>query len=311
MPRECRICKLCTSGEVEDEVHFIFCCGALKETRDTYAESLQFDFDQTASHTIEVKIGRWYNVPRECRICKLCTSGEVEDEVHFIFCCGALKETRDTYAESLQFDFDQTASHTIEVKIGRWYNVPRECRICKLCTSGEVEDEVHFIFCCGALKETRDTYAESLQFDFDQTASHTIEVKIGRWYNVPRECRICKLCTSGEVEDEVHFIFCCGALKETRDTYAESLQFDFDQTASHTINEIESFMTEPKVKQFARFITDMQARSQPARWGGLNLDGWNTRRTPLGHCPRDVINLKNAPTLGHSQAPPPPWTLPV
>ena len=52
-----------------------------------------------------------------------------------------------------------------------------------------------------------------------------------------------------------------------------------------------------------------QARSQPARWGGgLNLDGWNTRRTPppLGHCPRDVINLKNAPTLGHSQAPPPP-----
>ena len=53
---------------------------------------------------------------------------------------------------------------------------------------------------------------------------------------------------SGEVEDEVHFIFCCGALKETRDTYAESLQFDFDQTASHTINEIESFMTEPKVK---------------------------------------------------------------
>ena len=26
---------------------------------------------------------------------------------------------------------------------------------------------------------------------------------------------------------------------------------------------------------------------------------------PLGHCPRDVINLKNAPTLGHSQAPPP------
>ena len=46
--------------------------------------------------------------------------------------------------------------------------------------------------------------------------------------------------------------------------------------------------------------------SQPGG-GGLNLDGWNTRRTPpLGHCPCDVINLENAPTLGHSQAPPPP-----
>ena len=75
---------------------------------------------------------------------------------------------------------------------------------------------------------------------------------------MPRESRICKLCTSGEVEDEVHFIFSCGALKETRDTYAESLQFDFDQTASHTISEIDSFMTDPKVvKQFARFITAM------------------------------------------------------
>ena len=50
-----------------------------------------------------------------------------------------------------------------------------------------------------------------------------------------------------------------------------------------------------------------QARSQPARWGGSEL-GWVEHQAhppPLGHCPRDVINLKNAPTLGHSQAPPP------
>ena len=47
--------------------------------------------------------------------------------------------------------------------------------------------------------------------------------------------------------------------------------------------------------------------SQPARWGGSEL-GWVEHQAhppPLGHCPRDVINLKNAPTLGHSQAPPP------
>ena len=52
----------------------------------------------------------------------------------------------------------------------------------------------------------------------------------------------------------------------------------------------------------------VQARSQPARWGGSEL-GWVEHQAhpppPLGHCPRDVINLKNAPTLGHSQAPPP------
>ena len=55
-----------------------------------------------------------------------------------------------------------------------------------------------------------------------------------------------------------------------------------------------------------------QARSQPARWGGSEL-GWvgtPGAPPPLGHCPCDVITLKNAPTLGHSQAPP-PWALPV
>ena len=36
------------------------------------------------------------------------------------------------------------------------------------------------------------------------------------------------------------------------------------------------------------------------------MGGTQAHPPPLGHCPRDVINLKNAPTLGHSQAPPPP-----
>ena len=63
--------------------------------------------------------------------------------------------------------------------------------------------------------------------------------------------------------------------------------------------------------------------------GGLNLDGWNTgantgfpegggediHKTPLGHCPRDVIrppeNWKTPPLLDIHKHPPPPWTLPV
>ena len=47
--------------------------------------------------------------------------------------------------------------------------------------------------------------------------------------------------------------------------------------------------------------------SQPGGGGGSEL-GWVEHQAhppPLGHCPPDVINLKNAPTLGHSQAPPP------
>ena len=56
------------------------------------------------------------------------------------------------------------------------------------------------------------------------------------------------------------------------------------------------------------WVSHPQARSQPARCGGGGSElGWVEHQAhppPLGHCPRDVINLKNAPTFGHSQAPP-------
>ena len=45
-----------------------------------------------------------------------------------------------------------------------------------------------------------------------------------------------------------------------------------------------------------------QARIQDFLKGGGGED--IHKQPPLGPCPRDVINLKNAPTLGHSQAPP-------
>ena len=59
----------------------------------------------------------------------------------------------------------------------------------------------------------------------------------------------------------------------------------------------------------SRYITRPVA-SQPGGGGG-GVWTWmggtpGAPPPPLGHCPRDVINLKNAPTLGHSQAPPPP-----
>ena len=62
---------------------------------------------------------------------------------------------------------------------------------------------------------------------------------VGRWQNVPRENRICKICNSGEV----HFIF--------------RLQFDFNNTDNYTLEQIKVFMLEATVKHFARFLTDM------------------------------------------------------
>ena len=57
---------------------------------------------------------------------------------------------------------------------------------------------------------------------------------------------------------------------------------------------------------FISLLVHRPVASQPGVWGGSEL-GWVEHQAhppPFGHCPRDVINLKNAPTLGHSQAPP-------
>ncbi len=36
-----------------------------------------------------------------------------------------------------------------------------------------------------------------------------LEIETARWQNKPVEERICKVCDSGEVENEFHFIFSC------------------------------------------------------------------------------------------------------
>ena len=56
-----------------------------------------------------------------------------------------------------------------------------------------------------------------------RTSSHTLEIEVGR-YNRPkvdRELRTCKLCKSGLVEDERHFLLNCSYFKEERELHAE------------------------------------------------------------------------------------------
>ena len=43
-----------------------------------------------------------------------------------------------------------------------------------------------------------------------------LRVETGRWIGLRREERICKECTSGEVEDEMHLGLHCEALLEER-----------------------------------------------------------------------------------------------
>ena len=38
---------------------------------------------------------------------------------------------------------------------------------------------------------------------------HKLEIESGRFHNIPRENRLCKLYKQGVVESEFHFLLCC------------------------------------------------------------------------------------------------------
>ena len=50
-----------------------------------------------------------------------------------------------------------------------------------------------------------------------KAGSLPLEVETQRYLNVPHENRICKICNTGQVEDNFHFCFVCPSLREERD----------------------------------------------------------------------------------------------
>ena len=57
-----------------------------------------------------------------------------------------------------------------------------------------------------------------------RTTSHSLEIELGRHYNIARSDRLCKLCTRPNVvavEDEIHVMFNCDAYNDIRNLYIE------------------------------------------------------------------------------------------
>jgi hypothetical protein len=50
-------------------------------------------------------------------------------------------------------------------------------------------------------------------------SSHKIEVDQGRYYNVAKNQRICKMCSKSEIEDEFHFLLVCPCYDDFRKMY--------------------------------------------------------------------------------------------
>jgi hypothetical protein len=57
--------------------------------------------------------------------------------------------------------------------------------------------------------------AKDLKFVYLLISSHNLEIEHGRYFNIPADQRICKLCKL-TVEDEIHFLLECPKLEEAR-----------------------------------------------------------------------------------------------
>lgn len=98
-----------------------------------------------------------------------------------------------------------------------------------------------------------------------------LEVEIGRRRGLPREERLCKLCNHNAVEDEIHFIFECPALKNQRDPHI-ALLMRYQPSMCHYDNRRKLsylFFNE----YVSREITDLSAN--------LLLDLYNARESLL------------------------------
>ena len=50
-------------------------------------------------------------------------------------------------------------------------------------------------------------------------SSHCLEIEVGRYTNVQRENRLCKLCNQNSIESEYHFVLCCSRYRDIRLKY--------------------------------------------------------------------------------------------
>ena len=62
----------------------------------------------------------------------------------------------------------------------------------------------------------RPAYTDICKFKEDRStlckfriSAHSLEIEKGRYYNIPRENRVCLSCKAGKVEDELHLFLSC------------------------------------------------------------------------------------------------------
>ena len=90
-------------------------------------------------------------------------------------------------------------------------------------------------------------------------SNHPLEVEKGRYRNIPRDSRICKLCPAGEVETEEHFLTKCTFFDRYKSKY--NLQ---------NIGDAIAFINNPEHNQLGRYLFEaFEERKKYMEWFDL------------------------------------------
>jgi len=80
-------------------------------------------------------------------------------------------------------------------------------------------------------------------------------IETGRWSNIVVEQRICKMCNTGCVETELHFLFDCVAYQDTRQNFFENVTKQIpDFITFEDSVKLEHCMKKPIVNLFIKFV---------------------------------------------------------
>ena len=82
-------------------------------------------------------------------------------------------------------------------------------------------------------------------------------IETGRWKNIPRNERLCKLCNN-TIENEIHFVFFCDKLKNIRDPFFTTLcNQNNDFMDMEVVTKLKILMSKNNVFSFAKFLDDL------------------------------------------------------
>jgi hypothetical protein len=77
----------------------------------------------------------------------------------------------------------------------------------------------------------RPAYTDICKFKEDRStlckfriSAHSLEIEKGRYYNIPRENRVCLSCKAGKVEDELHLFLDCPSYAHLRQDFFEKIK---------------------------------------------------------------------------------------